>query len=131
MRILFVDDEPDLLELGQLYLKRERKGLKIETATSAIEGLEMLQNGSGSVDAIISDYDMPEMNGLEFYEALKENGRDIPFIVFTGSGRDDLDKEAKAAGVDGYLRKGGNPRERFSELAERVIEKAKEQNKKD
>lgn len=128
MEILFVDDEPDLLELGRLYLRKEKNDLEIKTATSALEGLEMIQNGSGNVDAIVSDYDMPEMDGFEFCETLKENGSDVPFIVFTGSGKDGLDEEAQKVGVDSYLRKGGNPRERFSVLAETIMEKVKKHN---
>lgn len=122
MKILFIDDEPDLLELGKIFLQKEDPQLNIETAPSAIEGMEKLEEEE--FDAIISDYDMPKVDGLEFYENLQQNGyRDIPFIVFTGSGKDGLKEKAEEVGVDDYMRKGGNPKAKFSELAETINDK--------
>ncbi len=127
MKVLFVDDEPDLLELGKLFLQKENPQLKIETAPSAHEGIEKLEKEE--FDAIISDYDMPKMDGLEFYRALKQNGHsNLPFIVFTGSGKDGLEEKAQEAGVDDYMRKGGNPKAKFSELADVVNEKINDGN---
>lgn len=123
MKVLFVDDEPDLAELAKLFLKKQSSKLVIETANSAIEGLKKIKNSE--FDAVISDYDMPKMDGLEFFEALKEEGKELFFIVFTGSGRDGLKEEAEEMGVDGYLRKGGNPKEKFSKLAETVMKNGK------
>lgn len=122
MKVLFVDDEPDLCDLAKAFLTRANHKLKIETAFSAQEGLEMIK--SGEYDAIISDYDMPGMDGLEFFEVLREKGYDMIFIVFTGSGQEGLAERARSVGVDGYYRKGGNPREKFSELVDTVVKNA-------
>lgn len=120
MRVLFVDDEPDLLELGRLFLKKENNNLDVETTACPKKGLEKLE--CEDFDAVISDYDMPKMDGLEFYENLKKKNKNLPFIVFTGSGRDGLAEEAKEKGVDHYIKKGGNPKAKFSELAECVVQ---------
>lgn len=127
MKVLFVDDERDLLELGKLFLQKEDPQLSIETAPSAIEGMEKLEQEE--FDAIISDYDMPKMDGLEFYKNLQQNGHShLPFIVFTGSGKNGLEEKAKKAGVDEYMRKGGNPKAKFSELAEAINSKINERD---
>ncbi len=129
MKVLFVDDEPDLLELGKIFLQKEKPRLEIDTAPSPIEGIEKLDQDE--YDAIISDYDMPKMDGLEFYQNLQQNGHsELPFIVFTGSGKDDLEEKAQQIGVDEYMRKGGNPKSKFSKLAEKVSEKIEEGNGK-
>lgn len=119
VKLLLVDDDPHLLELGELFLKDEDQ-LIVETAISAEEAMGKLKNEE--YDAIISDYEMPRMDGLEFFETIKERDIDLPFIIFTGSDRDGVEEEAKNLGVDRFLRKDGRLRKRFSDLADVVIE---------
>ncbi|MFW6196661.1 MAG: PAS domain S-box protein, partial [Thermoplasmatota archaeon] len=72
-------------------------------------------------DAIISDYQMPEIDGLEFLEILrKEKNSDIPFIMFTGKGREEVAIEALNLEANRYLQKGGDPKSQYSLLAETV-----------
>lgn len=121
MKILFVDDEKDLLELGKIFLTKENPNLDVETTNSPKKGIEKIKKDD--FDAIVSDYDMPRMNGLEFYKELKNNGyANIPFIVFTGCGEKKVEKKFKEVGADDYLEKGSNPKEKFTVLANEVIE---------
>ena len=62
IRLLYVDDDPILLEIGKLYLERDGSCL-VDTITSAQAALVQLE--STTYDAIISDYEMPDMNGIE------------------------------------------------------------------
>ncbi|KXA99692.1 hypothetical protein AKJ41_05010 [candidate division MSBL1 archaeon SCGC-AAA259O05] len=120
MKILFVDDEPAILEQGKIFLQRENDRLEVETATSPQKALEMLNNSE--YEAIVSDYQMPEMNGLEFLEKIRQKmDSDIPFIVFTGKGREEVAMEALNLGADRYLRKGGSPKSQYSILAETIV----------
>jgi len=66
--VLHVDDEPDIAELTAEFLKREDDRFTIETATSAREGLKCLSHND--FDCVISDYDMPGQNGIEFLSNL-------------------------------------------------------------
>jgi len=87
IRILHVDDEPSHLEITRVYLKRETKdNFEIVSVLSAKEALDKLENEY--FDVIVSDYKMPEMNGLEFLGAVQRNEKsaDIPFVLFTGVG---------------------------------------------
>ncbi len=105
MEILFVDDDLILLEQAELLLEKENREFKVNTATSAREGLKLLEKNS--YDAIISDYQMPEMDGLEFLEVVRGRYQDLPFIIFTGKGREEVAMKALNLGADRYLQKGG------------------------
>ncbi|MCK9581337.1 MAG: PAS domain S-box protein [Methanoregula sp.] len=113
IRILYVDDELGLLELGKLFL--EVGGVfAVDTLSSAQKALNRLD--TASYDAIISDYMMPEMDGIQFLKALRAAGNPIPFIIFTGKGREEVVINALNSGADFYLQKGGDPTSQFAEL---------------
>jgi len=116
-RVLYIDDEPSLLTLTQLFLKEEAN-LDVEIASSAEEGLELLKRFE--YDAIISDYDMPDLDGIAFLKLVREYDLAIPFIIFTGKGREEVAIEALNNGADFYIQKGGDPRTIFTELANAV-----------
>lgn len=116
-RILYVDDEPTLLEITKLFLERDR-AFAVDTLTSAVEALERLK--TVRYDVIVSDYQMPKMNGITFLKQLKESGDTTPFIIFTGKGREEIVIEALNNGADFYLHKGGEPKSQFAELAHKI-----------
>ncbi|MCK9306827.1 MAG: PAS domain S-box protein [Methanoculleus sp.] len=115
--ILYVDDEPDLLELARLFLERTGE-FQVATSTSAEEALS--SPVIRSYDAVISDYQMPGMNGIAFLKTIREQFGDVPFILFTGKGREEVVIEAINNGADFYVQKGGEPRALFAELAHKV-----------
>jgi len=63
---------------------------------------------------------MPGIDGIELLRAVRNGGSDIPFIIFTGKGREEVVVEAIGAGVDFYVQKGGRPRSQFAELAHKI-----------
>jgi DNA-binding response OmpR family regulator len=73
-------------------------------------------------DVIISDYQMPGMNGIEFLKYLQAQKITIPFILFTGRGREEVVIDAINNGVTSYIQKGGNPKAQFAELEHKVKE---------
>ena len=117
IRVLYVDDEHSLLDLGKLFLEREG-GFVVETLTSAQLALEQLK--TERYDAIISDYQMPEMDGIAFLRQLKASGNTTPFIIFTGRGREEVVIEALNNGADFYLQKGGEQKSQFAELSNNI-----------
>jgi PAS domain S-box-containing protein len=115
--VLFVDDEPALLDIGKTYLEREA-GVTVTTTQSAAEGLDLLK--TTSFDAIVSDYQMPVMNGLAFLKEVRLRSPSLPFIVFTGKGREDVVIEALNSGADQYIQKGGEPKSQYAELGHKI-----------
>lgn len=118
-RILVVDDEPVLLELNRIYLTQSGE-MQVETTTSSLQALEMLSKAS--YDAIVSDYEMPEMDGITLLKEIRGRGLIIPFIIFSGRGREEIIIEALNSGADFYLQKGGNPSAQFAELRNMILQ---------
>jgi PAS domain S-box-containing protein len=119
INVLYVDDESGLLELTKRFLERDNDFV-VETAPSAQLGMSMIKNQH--FDAIVSDYQMPEMDGIAFLKRVRESGISIPFIVFTGKGREEVVIEAINSGADSYLQKGGNPKAQFADLAHKITQ---------
>lgn len=115
--ILLVDDEPPLLELGKLFLERN-PGVHITNVSSAEEGLQLLS--CQPFDAVVSDYQMPGMDGIGFLREVRNRHGSLPFIIFTGRGREDVVIEALNSGADYYLQKGGKPLPLYAELHHKV-----------
>jgi PAS domain S-box-containing protein len=117
IRVLHADDEPDLGDLTATFLEREDDRFAVETVTNAADGLERL--AEIDVDCIVSDYDMPGQNGIAFLEAVREDHPDLPFILFTGKGSEEVASDAISAGVTDYLQKGGGT-DQYTVLANRI-----------
>ncbi|WP_435067872.1 PAS domain S-box protein [Haloplanus sp. C73] len=115
--MLHVDDDSEFAEMAATFLERADDRLSVETATSAREGLDHLERGA--VDCVVSDYEMPEMDGIGFLEAVRERWPDRPFILFTGRGSETVASDAISAGVTDYLQKGSST-ERYELLANRI-----------
>ncbi|OPY34265.1 MAG: sensory histidine kinase AtoS [Methanomassiliicoccales archaeon PtaU1.Bin124] len=117
IKVLYVDDEPDLNDLAKAYLQ-SHYGVAVITADSAQAALSLL--GDDRFDAVVSDYQMPGMDGLELLVKLRKEMNDIPFILFTGRGREEVVIEALNNGADYYIQKGGEPRAAFAELHHKI-----------
>ena len=121
IRVLHVDDDPDLAEIVATFLEREDERIAVETATDATGGLAQL--GAHDVDCVVSDHDMPGPNGIEFLQTVRERYPDLPFILYTGKGSEAVASDAISAGVTDYLQKGGGT-EQYQILANRIVEAA-------
>jgi PAS domain S-box-containing protein len=115
--ILYVDDDPHLLEVARYFLE-ETGEFTLATSLLATEALQ--RPDISLFDAIISDYEMPRMDGIAFLKSVRSSLGDIPFILFTGKGREEVVIEAINNGADFYLQKGGDPASQFAELAHKV-----------
>lgn len=103
MSVLHVDDDPATLDLVGRYLERVDEGLVVTGETGAEAALERL--GEASFDCVLSDFDMPGQDGLAFLAEVREHRPEVPFLLYTGKGSEEIAAEAISAGVDDYLRK--------------------------
>ncbi|WP_128694532.1 PAS domain S-box protein [Methanoculleus taiwanensis] len=115
--LLYVDDEPALLDVGKLFLERSGD-IAVTTTANAPEALRLLDRGG--FDAVVSDYQMPGMDGIDLLQHLRGRGDDIPFIIFTGRGREEVAVEALNSGADFYVQKGGDPKAQFTVLLHKI-----------
>jgi PAS domain S-box-containing protein len=115
--LLYVDDEPSLLDICRIFLEKDGE-FAVTTALSGTEALDLLQKNS--FDAIVSDYQMPGMDGIEFLKVVRAGYNGLPFILLTGRGREEVVIAAINNGADSYLQKGGEPKAQFAELSHRV-----------
>lgn len=120
---LLVDDDIAYLEVLKFFLEREAV-MECEMATSAKQALEMLSQKE--FDAVVSDYLMPEMDGLELLKIIRLQGKDTPFVMLTGRGREDVAIEALNNGADYYIPKGGDPKAQYTELSSMISRAARQ-----
>ncbi|MBP1929264.1 PAS domain S-box-containing protein [Methanolinea mesophila] len=123
--VLLVDDEPAILDVAQIFLERGG-GIRVSLSESGTKALEMC--ALHPYDIIVSDYEMPGMNGIDLLKEVKSRNPDTPFIIFTGRGREHVAIEALNLGASFYLQKGGDPKSQFAELRN-MIDQAVRHNK--
>ena len=111
--ILHVDDDTAMGEMVALYMEREGSGLDctVRTEQSPTDALAALRDSGTNYDCVVSDYNMPGMNGIEFLEAVRESHPELPLLLFSGEETGDVAAEIVHAGLTDYLQKGfgGDP----------------------
>ncbi|WP_254824092.1 PAS domain-containing response regulator [Haloglomus halophilum] len=117
IHVLHVEDDPEFAHLTASFLEREGQGFDVVSAGSAAEGGERLADGE--FDCVVSDYDMPGRSGIEFLRSVRESHPNLPFILFTGKGSEEIASDAISAGATDYLQKGTGG-EQYELLANRI-----------
>ncbi len=129
IQVLYVDDEAGLLEVFKQIMEVQGS-FHVETASSVEEARKKM--AKKGYDVIVSDYQMPGQSGLDFLEYLRAKGERIPFILFTGKGREEVAIKALNLGADHYINKIGKAEVVFGELQhsiQQLSEKKKAEKK--
>jgi PAS domain S-box-containing protein len=119
IRALLVDDDHDFAAVTAELLEREDDRLEVLTETEPSAGLDRLE--SDTVDCLVSDYQMAEVDGLELLASVRERWPTLPFILFTGEGSEEIASEAISAGATDYVRKG-TVSDQYALLANRIVQ---------
>jgi len=114
IRVLHVDDDQAFLKVAKQCLEMQGE-IDVDTVSSVNEASEKLKKTD--YDAVVCDYQMPDKDGLEFLKELREKGNTVPFIIFTGKGREEIAIKALNLGADQYIDKHGDPETVYGELA--------------
>ena len=119
MKVLLVDDDPLFLELSKTFLEVFH-GITSDTVNSAREALAKLEKDS--YDVIVSDYDMPFIDGITFLRSIRNKKISIPFILFTGFGKEEIMHLAIENGANSFIHKTSNPKVQYSELSKQILQ---------
>jgi two-component system chemotaxis response regulator CheY len=106
--ILIVDDSSTMRKIISRSLRQA--GLAVDTIYEAGDGIEGLNAlGAGQIDLILSDINMPNMDGLEFVKQARAQGCKAPIVMITTEGGEDIIGEAMNSGANGSIRKPFTP----------------------
>ncbi len=116
IRILHVDDDVNQSEFLQYFLPAMDEAFRIDSVSDPCQVVDRME--SERYDCIVTDYKMPKMNGIDLAEKVKESF-DVPIIIYTGQGSEEVAEAAFSAGIDDYLRKEMDP-SHYQVLAKRI-----------
>ena len=114
-RILVVDDDSMNLMRTKMILAQD---YQVVLAESGAEALNRLKEDEEQIDMVLLDIDMPEMNGIETFERMKDFAADIPVIFLTASGQEDDVVSAIRLGAVNYLKKPFRPQELMRRISQ-------------
>jgi DNA-binding response OmpR family regulator len=115
IRVLHIDDDPGFLSISKELLYGMDSNFKIDFVLNVEEAEQRLS--TQDYDVVVADYDLPNENGLDFLQKLRKQGNELPFILFTGKGREEVAKQALSLGVDSYINKSVNIEASYGELS--------------
>lgn len=117
IQVLCIDDEAAFLNLIKIFLE-DTGGFAVDTAGSAKEAMKKLS--ARHYDALVSDYSMPETDGLELLREVRAKDDGVPFIIFSGRSREEVIIEAYNGGASFFVQKGNDVDSQFVELSHKI-----------
>ena len=103
IRVLHVDDDPNQFEFLRYFIHQLDPDLEVVCVQTPQEVFRELEKED--VDCIVTDFQMPQMNGIELAKKIKQRYGNIPIIIYTGQGSEEVAEAAFAVGIDDYIRK--------------------------
>ncbi len=119
IKVLCVDDEESMADVMKALLEKNGD-IVVEISFAADEALSRIRDDG--FDVIVADYQMPKMNGIELLRILRSEGNDIPFILLTGRGKEDVAIQALNEGADFYVQKSVDTPRMISELSNMIFQ---------
>ncbi len=118
-KVLWVDDEIDLLKIQILYL--EEKGHKVFTVNNGYDAIELVKKEN--YDIIFLDENMPGISGLDVLSEIKQVKPNIPIVMVTKNEEEDIMDDAVGSKIDDYLIKPVNPKQIILAIKKNVEQK--------
>ena len=116
IEVLLVDEDVDVVDIVATFLGQE-DDLSVTTETDPEAALETLLDGG--YDAVVSDFKMPRLTGVELCRELRAADVTLPFILFSAREPGDVEADAREAGVTGFVQKGTGT-EQYTVLADEI-----------
>ncbi|THE63244.1 PAS domain S-box protein [Salinadaptatus halalkaliphilus] len=108
LHILHVDHRSRFADYLSRSGQDHRDEITITTVRRAAAGLQQLRTRRDEIDCLVSEYDLPDRDGLEFLDMVREEWSELPFILFTDEGSESVASEAISAGATDYVQKTGS-----------------------
>jgi len=124
--VLHVGDNPGSGAEAATHLERQDDRFTVETVTSPTEGMDRL--AADDIDCVISQYDLPDEDGIEFLDTVREAYPDLPFILVTDDGSEAVASDAISAGATDYVRKDEDV-DQYDALADRIREAVRQRER--
>lgn len=118
IRVVHVDDEPDFAAMTGVRVKKLDDTIEWAAMTDGEQALEFIDT-TPDVDCIVCDYEMPGMDGITLFQAIKARRPYVPFILLTAKGDEDLASRSMGAGITDYLPKSSQE-DHYRTLLERI-----------
>ena len=119
IKMLVVDDDPFVRDMLGMIL--QSADYEVDTAGNGSEALNKVE--AGTFNLVVSDMNMPEMNGLELLKKLRDSNNDVPVIILTGNNEISVAIEAMNSGANDYLIKDENIQDTIIMSVSKVLEK--------
>jgi len=116
IRVLHVDDEEDQLRFTKMFLEELDEEVTVDSVSDPEEAIQL--QGRNSYDVVVSDYVMVNMTGIELFQKVRERS-DVPFILYTAKGSEEVAESAFEAGMEGYMKKEAEP-SHYKVLSKRI-----------
>lgn len=117
IRVLHVDDDEAFLRLTETSLSEIDPEIRLRRTTDPTAVLDRITEED--VECVVSDYQMPQITGVDLLKQVRSSHPELPFVLFTGQGSEEVASEAISEGVTDYVSKGSGL-EGFELLANRV-----------
>lgn len=121
IRVLHVEDDPEVAELTATFLEREDDRLAVESVSTAAAALDRLADGT--VDCLVTDYHLPNARPSTFVTEVRDTSPGLPVVFYSGRHREDVASDLLADDATGYVQKGSGT-EQYTTLATTVVSHA-------
>jgi DNA-binding response OmpR family regulator len=127
INVLVIDDDSSFADMTGTFLKQENDLFSVTSCHSGEAGVSYFKDNV--VDCVVCDYEMPSLDGLKVLEEIREDS-DVPFILFTGRGSEEVASKAFSSGATDYLQKDGSS-STYELLANRIVKYVEKQELQD
>ncbi|MBF0329686.1 MAG: response regulator [Nitrospirae bacterium] len=126
-KVVVADDNESIREMLSMLL--EMDGYEVHTAENGAVAIKKFDS-VGNIDLVVSDMNMPELNGLELISEVRKRDAHVPIVILTGEDDSYLVSEAISRGAEDYIKKNENIHEIFLPTISKILDQYRSKKEK-